>query len=267
MRYAGAAARQLLVTCAANRWQVPAEECSTALSHVHHSASGRSLSYGELAADAAQLEPTSEPVLKTRDQYTLMGKAISRNDIPAKVDGTAPYGIDANPEGMLYAAIRLAPVFGTKLVSVDAGDVLSRRGIKRIVELEDSVAVVADSYWRAKMALADVKSVFEESANDSVSSQSIFEQFDASLASGDSDDARRGAAVVRRQRRYVRRRHDGGLTRITAKIPPRGGGCCGRWTIHRRLRGRRARHGGCLDGLLRPSKAGVGHERADRRRQ
>ena len=190
MRYAGAAARQLLVTCAANRWQVPAEECSTALSHVHHSGSGRSLSYGELAADAAQLEPTSEPVLKTRDQYTLMGKAISRNDIPAKVDGTAPYGIDANPEGMLYAAIRLAPVFGTKLVSVDAGDVLSRRGIKRIVELEDSVAVVADSYWRAKMALADVKSVFEESANDSVSSESIFEQFDASLASGDSDEDR-----------------------------------------------------------------------------
>ena len=190
MRYAGAAARQLLVECAANRWQVPADQCSTALSHVHHSASGRSLSYGELAADAAQLEPTSEPVLKTRDQYTLMGKAISRNDIPAKVDGTAPYGIDANPEGMLYAAIRLAPVFGTKLVSVDAGDVLSRRGIQRIVELEDSVAVVADSYWRAKMALADVKSVFEESANDSVSSESIFAQFDASLASGDSEEDR-----------------------------------------------------------------------------
>ncbi len=190
MRYAGAAARQLLIECAANRWQVPAEQCSTALSHVHHSASGRSFSYGELAADAALLEPTSEPMLKTRDQYTLMGKAISRNDIPAKVDGTAPYGIDANPEGMLYAAIRLAPVFGTKLVSVDAGDVLSRRGIKRIVELEDSVAVVADSYWRAKMALADVKSVFEESANDSVSSESIFAQFDASLASGDSDEDR-----------------------------------------------------------------------------
>ena len=190
MRYAGAAARQLLIECAANRWQVPAEQCSTALSHVHHSASGRSFSYGELAADAALLEPTSEPMLKTRDQYTLMGKAISRNDIPAKVDGTAPYGIDANPEGMLYAAIRLAPVFGTKLVSVDAGDVLSRRGIKRIVELEDSVAVVADSYWRAKMALADVKSVFEESANDSVSSESIFAQFDASLRSGDSDEDR-----------------------------------------------------------------------------
>ena len=190
MRFAGAAAREMLIDCAANRWQVPASECTTALSHVQHSATGRSLTYGELAADAALLEPNSEPTLKTRDQYNIMGKAISRNDIPAKVDGTAPYGIDANPEGMLYAAIRMAPVFGTKLVSVDAGDVLSRRGIERIVELEDSVAVVADSYWRAKMALADVVSVFEDSPNASVSSESIFAQFDASLAGSDSDEDR-----------------------------------------------------------------------------
>ena len=190
MRYAGAAAREMLIDCAASRWQVPASECTTALSHVHHNASGRSFTYGELAADAALLEPSKEPTLKTREQYNIMGKAISRNDIPAKVDGTAPYGIDANPEGMLYAAIRLAPVFGTKLVSVDAGDVISRRGIKRIVELEDSVAVVADSYWRAKMALADVVSVFEDSPNASVSSDSIFAQFDASLASGESDEDR-----------------------------------------------------------------------------
>ena len=90
MRYAGAAARELLVQCAANRWAVPAAECTTALSHVQHNASGRSLSYGELAAEAAMLEPSSEPTLKTRDEYNIMGKAISRNDIPAKVDGSAP---------------------------------------------------------------------------------------------------------------------------------------------------------------------------------
>ncbi len=190
MRYAGAAARDMLIQCAANRWQVPAAECSTALSYVHHNASGQSLSYGELAADAALLEPSKEPTLKTRDQYNIMGKAISRNDIPAKVDGTAPFGLDAQPEDMLYAAIRLAPVFGTKLVSVDAGDVLSRRGIKKIVELEDSVAVVADSYWRAKMALADVKTEFEKSGNENVSSDSIFAQFDKTLAESDGDTDR-----------------------------------------------------------------------------
>ncbi|MBT3521160.1 MAG: xanthine dehydrogenase family protein molybdopterin-binding subunit, partial [Gammaproteobacteria bacterium] len=190
MRYAGAAARELLVQCAANRWAVPAAECTTALSHVQHNASGRSLSYGELAAEAAMLEPSSEPTLKTRDQYNIMGKAISRNDIPAKVDGSAPYGIDAQPDDMLYAAIRFAPVFGTKLVSVDAGDVLSRRGVKKIVQLEDSVAVVADSYWRAKEALKSVNAVFEELGNENISSATIYEQFDASLAGDESDKDR-----------------------------------------------------------------------------
>jgi isoquinoline 1-oxidoreductase beta subunit len=190
MRYAGAAARELLVQCAANRWAVPAAECTTALSHVQHNASGRSLSYGELAAEAAMLEPSSEPTLKTRDQYNIMGKAISRNDIPAKVDGSAPYGIDAQPDDMLYAAIRFAPVFGTKLVSVDAGDVLGRRGVKKIVQLEDSVAVVADSYWRAKEALKSVNAVFEELGNENISSATIYEQFDASLAGDESDKDR-----------------------------------------------------------------------------
>ncbi|MFT7471580.1 MAG: isoquinoline 1-oxidoreductase beta subunit, partial [Kiritimatiellia bacterium] len=121
MRTAGAAARQMLVECAANRWDVATDECSTALTHVQHNASGRSLSYGELAADAALLEPPGNVTLKDPSQFTIMGKAISRVDIPAKVDGSAEYGIDAQSEGMLYAAIRLAPVFGTKLVSVDAG--------------------------------------------------------------------------------------------------------------------------------------------------
>lgn len=182
MRTAGAAARQMLIDCAATRWGVAADECTTQLSHVHHNASGRSLAYGELAGDAALLEPPEDPVLKDPSQFNIMGKAISRVDIPAKVDGSANYGLDAKPADMLYAAIRFAPVFGTKLVSVDAGDVLNRRGIKRIVELEDSVAVVADSYWRAKEALKLVTSVFETSANDTTSSADIYAGFERSLA-------------------------------------------------------------------------------------
>lgn len=188
MRTSGAAARQMLIDCAASRWGVASSECSTQLGHVQHNASGRSLSYGELAADAAQLEPPENVTLKQPEQFNIMGKAISRVDIPAKVDGSAPYGIDAHSEDMLYAAIRLAPVFGTKLVSVDAGDVLSRRGIKRIVELEDSVAVVADSYWRAKEALKLVKSEFESSDADNTSSADLFAGFAASLAEDDSSE-------------------------------------------------------------------------------
>lgn len=187
MRTAGAAAREMLITCAAARWGVPASECTTALSHVQHNASGRSISYGELASDAALLEPPEAPVLKTPDQWQIMGKAISRNDIPAKVDGTAPYGIDAHSDDMLYAAIRFAPVFGTKLVSVDATEALARRGVKRVVELEDSVAVVADNYWRAKEALKLVKAEFESSEYDNVSSADIFAGFDRSLADSDGD--------------------------------------------------------------------------------
>lgn len=195
MRTAGAAARQLLIECAAARWEVATDECTAQLSHVHHNASGRSLSYGELAADAALLELPENPVLKDPSQFTIMGKAISRVDIPAKVDGSAMYGLDAQSDDMLYAAIRFAPVFGTKLVSVDAGDVLSRRGVKRIVELEDSVAVVADSYWRAKEALKLVNSEFETSDADSTSSADIFVAFDQSLAdSNGSKDLEEGDA-------------------------------------------------------------------------
>ncbi|MCH8173857.1 MAG: xanthine dehydrogenase family protein molybdopterin-binding subunit [Proteobacteria bacterium] len=205
MRTAGAAARQMLIECAATRWGVAADECTTQLSHVHHNASGRSLAYGELAADAALLEPPKDPVLKDPSQFTIMGKAISRVDIPAKVDGSAIYGLDAKPDGLLYAAIRFAPVFGTKLVSVDAGVVLNRRGIKRIVELEDSVAVVADSYWRAKEALKLVTTVFEASDNDSTSSADIYAGFERSLADengskvmeqGDTEAAMESAADV-----------------------------------------------------------------------
>ena len=205
MRTAGAAARQMLIECAATRWGVAADECTTQLSHVHHNASGRSLTYGELAADAALLEPPKDPVLKDPSQFTIMGKAISRVDIPAKVDGSAIYGLDAKPDGLLYAAIRFAPVFGTKLVSVDAGVVLNRRGIKRIVELEDSVAVVADSYWRAKEALKLVTTVFEASDNDSTSSADIYAGFERSLADengskvmeqGDTEAAMESAADV-----------------------------------------------------------------------
>jgi isoquinoline 1-oxidoreductase beta subunit len=205
MRTAGAAARQMLIDCAATRWGVAADECTTQLSHVHHNASGRSLAYGELAGDAALLEPPEDPVLKDPSQFNIMGKAISRVDIPAKVDGSANYGLDAKPADMLYAAIRFAPVFGTKLVSVDAGDVLNRRGIKRIVELEDSVAVVADSYWRAKEALKLVTSVFETSANDTTSSADIYAGFERSLADengskvieeGDTEAAMESAADV-----------------------------------------------------------------------
>lgn len=181
MRVAGAAAREMLIKAAAARLEVPESELSTSLSFVHHSASGRSLSYGELASDAARFEPTSTPRLKEPKDFTLMGKPIARIDIPAKVDGTAQYGIDAEVPGMLYAAVQTSPVFGNKLISVNSDAVMQRRGIVKVVELEDAVAVVADNYWRAKQALAALDIRFEETANNQVSTQSIYAQFDDAL--------------------------------------------------------------------------------------
>ena len=205
MRVAGAAARQMLLECAADRWGVALDECSTELSRVHHSASGRSLAYGELAEAAAQLEPPANPVLKERSEFNIMGKAVSRRDIPPKVDGSAQYGIDAHSDDMLYAALRLAPVFGAKLASVEAEEALAQRGVRKLVELEDGYAVVADNYWRAKQALELVKAEFEVTENDKVSSTVLAERFDAALAgdngsadfeSGDADAALEEAADV-----------------------------------------------------------------------
>ena len=205
MRTAGAAARQLLMETAAARWGVPPEELTTELSHVHHNASGRSYSYGQLASQAAVMEPPQNATLKDRSEFNIMGKAISRNDIPAKVNGSAKYGLDAHSEDMLYAAIRLAPVFGTKLVSVDSLPAFAERGVKDVIELEDSVAVVADSYWRAKKALALVTTEWEPSDNDNVSSAEIAARFDQELAesngskdfeSGDAEAALESAADI-----------------------------------------------------------------------
>ncbi len=205
MRTAGAAAREMLVECAARRWGVAGSECLSEASHVRHAASGRSLAYGELADDVAQLEPPANPVLKDRSRFTIMGKAISRRDIPGKVDGSAPFGSDAHSEDMLYAALRLAPVFGAKLVSVDPGEALAQRGVRKVVELGDGYAVVADNSWRAARALEMVTAEFSATANDSVSSAVLAEQFDAALAtdngskdfeSGDADAALEAADDV-----------------------------------------------------------------------
>lgn len=192
MRVAGAAAREMLVKTAAARWEVPESELTTRLSHVHHEASGRSATYGELASDAARFEPSPTPRLKEPHEFTLMGKPIPRIDIPAKVDGTAAFGMDARLPGMLYAAVKTSPVFGNKLVSVNSDVALQRRGVVRVVELDDAVAVVADNYWRAKQALAALDIQFETTANDQVTTQSIYAQFDTALQGDLNEDVEEG---------------------------------------------------------------------------
>jgi isoquinoline 1-oxidoreductase beta subunit len=173
MRVAGAAAREMLVKAAAARWGVDSASCSTKSNRVMHAVSGRSLGYGELVAEAATYSPSSNPPLKPKGQYTLVGKPIHRVDIPKKVNGSTTYGVDVTLPDMLYAAIRISPVFGAKLASVDTKAVRLRRGIKKIVQLDDAVVVVADRFWRARDGAAALNPLFESGPHDAVTSATL----------------------------------------------------------------------------------------------
>jgi len=205
MRLAGAAAREMLVKAAAARWNVATADCTTKANRVLHAASGRSLGYGELVADAATYSPSSNPPLKPRNEYTLVGKSIARVDIPKKVDGTTMYGVDVTLPGMQYAALKISPVFGAKLKSVDTGSLSGRPGVTKIVRLDDAVVVIADRYWRARDAVAMLDPIFDNGANGTVTSDQIAGRHTAALKSGDlkkdvstgsGADALNGAHVI-----------------------------------------------------------------------
>ena len=181
MRVAGAAAREMLVAAAANQFSVRASECTVANSRVTHTASGRSASFGELAKAATRESVPSRPSLKNPDTYTLRRTSRARLDMRSKVDGSAIYGIDFTLPGLLHAAVEIAPVFGGKLVSVDTAPADNMPGVKRVVKLEDAVAVVADTYWQSRKALAALKPQFDDAGHGAVSSQTIFDAFDKAI--------------------------------------------------------------------------------------
>lgn len=181
MRVAGAAAKDMLLAAAAQQWGVKASECAAKSSRVVHAASGRSAAFGELARSAAGQPVPTSPALKSADRFTIRRTSPGRLDIPSKVDGSAIYAIDFTTPGMLYAAIELAPVFGGTLVSVDTAPAEGMAGVKKVVRLNEGVAVVADSFWRARRAIAMLKPVFSDAGHGGVSTASIFAAFDTAL--------------------------------------------------------------------------------------
>ncbi|GAK46307.1 molybdopterin-binding aldehyde oxidase and xanthine dehydrogenase [Tepidicaulis marinus] len=188
MRVTGAAAKEMLIKAAAEKWGVAEEECTARLSHVLHEASGRKATFGELAELAAEFSPSANPVLKNKKDYTIVGTAKQRFDIPAKVTGESMYGIDVKVPGMLYAAIKQVPVIGGSVARVNDTEALAARGVRAVVTLEDGVAVVADNTWRAKQALDLLEVEFTDGGNGHVSSDSIFAQFDKALAENDGEE-------------------------------------------------------------------------------
>jgi isoquinoline 1-oxidoreductase subunit beta len=157
MRLAGAAARTMLVAAAAARWDVLAADCRAENGRVLNGE--RSLGYGELAAEAARQPVPQHPALKDPSRYRVIGTSMPRLDVPDKTEGKAGFGIDVRLPGMRYAAIAQCPVFGGSLRRVDASKAKSMPGVQQVIELEATptsaaaVAVVADGWWRAKLAL------------------------------------------------------------------------------------------------------------------
>jgi isoquinoline 1-oxidoreductase beta subunit len=177
MRVAGASAKQMLLQAAAARWQVPVADCVAKLSHIEHAASGKRASYGELAADAAQIDIPAHPTLKDREAFTIIGTPKPRFDIPSKVNGGTTYGLDVQLPDLLYAAIKAAPVFGGQLVSVDTTPATSMPGVVKVIQLGNAVAVVAEGYWHAQQALNKLQPVFDTGGNEAVNSETIFNSF------------------------------------------------------------------------------------------
>jgi isoquinoline 1-oxidoreductase beta subunit len=154
LRHAGATARTMLVAAAAQRWNVDPASCRAQSGEVHHAPTGRRITYGELAADAARMPVPESVMLKRPEAFKLIGTPAKRLDTPAKVNGTAIYGIDVRPPGVTIATLAQSPVFGGRVKRVDDAAAKAVKGVRQIVQLDDAVAVVADHMGAAKKGLA-----------------------------------------------------------------------------------------------------------------
>src|SRR5260370_30028018 len=174
----------MLLQAAAEEWKVPVGELTLTEGVLTHAASRRSLSYGKLAAAAAKLEARDPKGIKLKDpkDWKIAGKPMKRLDTADKLDGSKIFAIDVKLPDMLCAAIKDCPVFGGKVTSYDEAKIAGRPGVRKVVKVKDTaVAVVADSWWRAKTALDALPIVWDEGASASVSSATIVEHLKEGL--------------------------------------------------------------------------------------
>lgn len=196
LRRAGAAAKAMLMTAAAQRWQVPAEEISVSngvVSHGSHSAT-----FGELAADAARQTPPANDalVLKTPDQFRLIGiETTLRKDV-GKHDGTAIYTQDVQLPGMLTAVVAHAPRFGARVKSFDAAAALARKGVRQVFAIDTGIAVVADDYWSATKGRELLQIEWDETSAETRSSATLLEQYRSLVTTEGAIAEQHGNAVA-----------------------------------------------------------------------
>ncbi len=189
VRRGGAAARIMLLQAAADQWKVPVGELGASDGVITHSASGRKTTYGKVALAAAKLTPPDPKSIKLKDpkDWKIAGKPMKRLDTADKLNGSKVYAIDVKLPGMLLAAVKASPVHGGKLSSYDEAKVSQMPGVKGVVKVHDNaVAVVADTWWRAKTALEALPIVWDEGANASQSSATIAERLKEGLTADDA---------------------------------------------------------------------------------
>ena len=174
MREAGAAAKTMLIAAAAEQWQIPVDDCHARMNFVYNKHDNRKLAYGELAGLAATLPVPEKPVLKTRDQFNYIGKALPRHDQDEMVVGKRIYGTDTRVPGIKYGAVKHVPVYGGTIKSVDKTEALKMKGVVDVIEIPrfahaygsiGAIAVVADNTWTAQQALKKVKVEWELGEN------------------------------------------------------------------------------------------------------
>jgi isoquinoline 1-oxidoreductase beta subunit len=184
VRRGGAAARMMLLQAAADEWKVPVGELAVSDGIITHAASKRSTSYGKVAAAAAKIPPPDPQSITLKDpkDWKIAGKPLKRLDTGDKLNGSKVYAIDVKLPGMLCAAIKACPVFGGKVKSYDESKIAGMPGVRRVVKVSDtSIAVVADTWWRAKTALEALPIIWDEGSNGSASSATIAEHLKEGL--------------------------------------------------------------------------------------
>ena len=173
MRQAAAATREMLVAAAAKQLGASPDDLSVSESKVTHSPSGRYLTFGQLAAAAAKEQVPAKPRLRTRKELLLIGQPLDRLDVPLKVDGSARFGLDLEAPDMLYAAVRHGPAYGSTVAEIDDAKAKTMPGVRLIMAVPQGVAVVADQYWQAVKALAEVRETYASHPNDHASSATV----------------------------------------------------------------------------------------------
>jgi len=181
LRTVGATARSMLISAAAQRWHVPQGECVAAHGEVLHSPSGRRLGYGVLAAAAALIKVPAAPALKNPKDYRLIGHPTPRRDTPAKVNGSAIFGIDARPPQAQVAIIAFAPVAGGSIAQLSQDAALAVKGVTQVVSDTDLIAVVAADTWAAMKGMKALAPRWNDGANSAVQQSALVAELEAAV--------------------------------------------------------------------------------------